>query len=432
MISKLRIKNFRSIKDEIELSFTPTSIRGLGDNLHKLTKKDRLLKTNVIFGPNASGKSNILRAVKAIEFLIHHSLEFKPGDEIGPYEPHALDTRTAEEPVSLGIEFFASNKIKYEFQFTFCSKKIRNESLFYYPKGQKTLLFKREEKNPIKFGESYRGGKKIIEKQLLENQLFFSKAALNNAESVLVPYQFLLESVRTYPFLGTYTDNRLSRLYAKRIAEEKKSSFAKKFNMLICALDTGIHNIISEEVDWSSYEFPDNIPKEIKANFKEEFKYDIKSFHKVFKDEKEVKIIPFDIEDESVGTQSLLVISGLIIDALENGSVLVVDEFEKNLHPEITQYLIRLFHNPITNPQNAQLLFATHDITQLDSDIFRRDQVWFTEKDEFGVTSLFRCSDFKGLKLNIPLAKWYKSGRFGATPIINDLNFLLEMQQDAK
>lgn len=336
MISKLSIRNFRSIKDEVELNFTPTSIRGLGDNIHRLTKKNRLLKTNVIFGPNASGKSNVLRAVKAIEFLIHQSSEFKHGDKIGPYEPHLLDTKTTDEPVSLGIEFFASNKIKYEFQFKFCSEKIRNESLFYYPKGQKNLLFNREEKKPIKFGESYRGGKKIIEKQLLENQLFFSKAALNNAESIMVPYQFFIDSVKIYPFLETYTVNRLSRLYAKRIAEGKKSSFAKKFNLLICALDTGIQKIASEEVDWTQYEFPDNIPKEVKTSFKEEFKYDIKAFHKVFDEDKEVEIIKFDIDDESVGTQSLLVISGLIIEALEKGYVLVIDEFEKNLHPQIT------------------------------------------------------------------------------------------------
>ena len=136
----------------------------------------------------------------------------------------------------------------------------------------------------------------------------------------------------------------------------------------------------------------------------------------------------FDIEDESAGTQSLLFMAGLILDALDEGSVIIVDEFEKNLHPGITQYLIKLFQNPITNPNHAQLLFATHDITQLNNQVFRRDQVWFTEKDEKGITTIFRCSEIKGLRLNTPIDKWYSSGRLGATPIINDLDFLLSMQ----
>jgi AAA15 family ATPase/GTPase len=120
------------------------------------------------------------------------------------------------------------------------------------------------------------------------------------------------------------------------------------------------------------------------------------------------------------------------LDALDHGRVLVVDEFEKNLHPSITQFLIQLFHNPVVNPNNAQLIFATHDITQLSNDHFRRDQVWFTEKNEFGATSLFRCSDIQGIRLGTPLDKWYASGRFGATPIIDDVDFLIEMQTNGE
>lgn len=134
-------------------------------------------------------------------------------------------------------------------------------------------------------------------------------------------------------------------------------------------------------------------------------------------------------DDESTGTRSLFVIGGIVLDALEEGKLLIVDEFEKNLHPAITEYLIKLFHNDITNPKNAQLVFATHDVTQLSNDNFRRDQIWFTQKDEYGATELFRASDIGGVRLNTPLDKWYASGRFGVTPIIDDSDFLIAMQE---
>ncbi|MBA3900376.1 MAG: ATP-binding protein [Bacteroidetes bacterium] len=172
------------------------------------------------------------------------------------------------------------------------------------------------------------------------------------------------------------------------------------------------------------------MPDDIKINFQEQYKYDIKTQHPFFEGEKLVGTENFEIEEESTGTKSLFVIGGIILDALETGKVLVVDEFEKNLHPGITQFLIKLFHNPLTNPRNAQLIFATHDITQLSHDNFRRDQVWFSEKNEFGATTIYQCSDIKGIRLGTPLDKWYSTGRFGATPIINDVDFLIEMQED--
>src|SRR5690606_4299426 len=138
----------------------------------------------------------------------------------------------------------------------------------------------------------------------------------------------------------------------------------------------------------------------------EDYRYDIKTKHPLFDGEENIGFEKYDVDDESTGTKGLFVIGGIILDALETGRVLVVDEFEKNLHPSITQFLTKLFHNPLTNPLNAQLVFATHDISQLSNDNFRRDQVWFTEKNEYGATSLIRCSDIQGIRLNTPLDKW--------------------------
>lgn len=426
MILSIYIENFRSIKEPLSIDLIPTALRGYKDNLGKIGK-NRYLKTGVIYGPNASGKSNILRAVKAIEYLVNFSGEYKPGEKIEPYEPFKLCPECSVKPTRIGIDFIAKDRIKYSYHIGYDKESFTKEELYYYPKNQKTLLFSREKNLPIKFGEAYRGGQKTIEKQLLENQSFLAKAAINNSVSVKSVFLYFMESLAVYPFLEVYRENSLlNRLYASRISDNKHAVFADRFNKLICALDTGIEKITSEEVEWEKYKFPANMTENVRKKIQENFKYNIKTYHKSFEDEN--RHVIFDIEDESAGTQSLLFMAGLILDALDEGSVIIVDEFEKNLHPVITQYLIKLFQNPVTNPNNAQLIFATHDITQLNNQVFRRDQIWFTEKDEKGATTVFRCSEIKGLRLNAPIDKWYSTGRLGATPIINDLDFLLSMQ----
>lgn len=428
MLIQFKVKNFRSIREEAQLSMVKTSLRGLNSNIF-LQGNITLTKSAVIYGPNASGKSGFLRAFKALEFLVQRSSGFKPDEKIAPYEPFKLNAKSIHAPVIMEIEFiYEENHFLYHIAYS--RDKINVEELYHFPNSIRTLLFSRNNGHPIKFGESYKGAKKTIEKLLLPNQLFLSKAAENNVESVLAAFSFFGSGMMVFPFLEDYRETSLSKLYARRLAESKNSNFSRRFNKLICSLDTGIVGIQAEEVDWGKYKFPNNMPEDVKERFQEQYKYDIKTQHLLFDGEKEIGVEYFEIEEESTGTKSLFVIGGIILDALETGRVLVVDEFEKNMHPRITQFLINLFHSELTNPKNAQLIFATHDITQLSNDNFRRDQVWFTEKDEFGASTLYRCSDIKGIRLGTPLDKWYASGRFGATPIIQDSDFIIEMQSD--
>lgn len=430
MIIYFSVKNFRSIKDRMEVNFTKTGLKGHPNNYFEAPSKINLLKTAVIYGPNASGKSTFLMALKALEFMVLNSSRFTPEQSIPPYEPHLLDRACKNEPVEFKILFFGKDHVKYEFELSYQDKKIVREELHYYPNGVQASLYQRHQGKDIKFGDSYRGSKKAIERMLLPNQLFISKAAENNVESLLIPYQFFGKGMMAYPFLDDNQESNLTRLYAKRLAEENDSPFSRKLNALICALDTGILSVSANEVDEKSFKFPDSVPEEIKKQIKDEYKYDIKTTHPLFENKQIVGKEVFDVQEESKGTISLLVIAGIILDSLEAGRVLVVDEFEKNLHPSITSYLINLFHNPLTNPKNSQLIFATHDITQLSNGAFRRDQIWFAEKDEFGASVIYQCSDIKGIRTENPLDKWYASGKLGATPIINDVDFLIKMQED--
>lgn len=430
MIKSISIKNFRSIKDLITLDFSKSNRKkGNLPNYFSISNTE-IAFTTVIYGANASGKSNILRVFKALEYMVLYSAKFDPGDKLGPFEPFRLAKGSDKEPVRMELEFFIEH-IRYIYLIVFGEKFIEQEKLLFFPMGKEAILFNRIRGKEIQFGEYFKGEKRTIEKLTLPNQLFLSKAAENNAESVLPVYQFFKNKIRVYPFMNQNKELGLEQLYAKRLAEEPHSPFAKKLNALICAFDTGINSISAKETDWKSVKFPNNIPGGIRRKIQEDFKYEIKTVHKSFdENNKSSGFIDFDIDEESKGTRSLLSIGGIIIDALEKGAVLIIDEFEKNLHPIITSYLIRLFNEKIFNPKNAQLIFATHDVTQLNEDVFNRDQVWFTQKNEFGVTELFRCSDIKGLRLNAPLDKWYMAGRLGGTAIINDTNFVIAMQEE--
>ncbi len=428
MLIKFAVSNFRSIRERIEFSLEKTSLKGFSSNYFSGPFKYALLKSSIVYGPNASGKSTLLLGIHALSYLVMKSADYKPGERIEPYEPHKLEKSYSNSPVCLEIEFITNN-IKYDYHVSFLERSIEREELYFYPNSTKSLLFSRLKGRGIKFGDYYRGGKKTIEKLLLDNQLFVSKAVENNVESVQDVHNFFMSGLIVFPFTEEYRKTSFSSLYAKRLAENKNSRFARRFNALICALDTGISSVSAEEVDWNEFNFPTNMSEDIKKQFLEQYRYDIKTEHQLFDSEKIAGLQKFEFDDESTGTQSLFVNGGIILDALESGRVLVVDEFE-NLHPNITHFLIQLFHNPITNPLNSQLILATHDISQLSNDFFRRDQVWFSEKNEFGATSFYRCSDIKGVRLGTPLDKWYESGRFGATPVINDINFLIEMQNE--
>ena len=153
----------------------------------------------------------------------------------------------------------------------------------------------------------------------------------------------------------------------------------------------------------------------------ERFKYEVRTKHQMFDKGKNIGETFLNFEEESLGTKKLLAVGGLIISALGDGSFIVIDELDKSLHPLLTKMLIGLFHSKKNNPFNAQLIFATHDSSLLDNELFRRDQIYFVDKEYEGYTILYRLSDIKGVRRDIPFDKWYLSGRFSAIPVISDL-----------
>lgn len=436
MIKSFSIKNYRSFGEETTIDFTQSNRKKNLLPNYLEAGRHSISATTVIYGANASGKSNLLRAFYALRWLVLNSASFKVNTSMFFYDPFKLQTDYDKNPVEFGIEFFAAG-IRYKYSFSYTKQRVENERLSYFPGGSReALLFERKADSPIIFGENFKGERKTIERMTMPNQLFLSKAAENNSESCIPPFVFFSERLNV-PTFPPSLDYKADMSIIKKLAEEPDSAFAKKLNALITSLDTGISFIQATKEKLGKIISTSNkpIPEELKQWFLDNLQYKIKAAHRYLVDEnnaKTEKIVFFDIDNESSGTISLLNQGGLIIEALEKGQVLILDEFEKNLHPIITSYLLKLFHHPDLNPYHAQLIFATHDITLLNEDNFNRDQIWFTQKNEAGCTTLIRCSDIKGLRMNVPLDKWYLSGRLGGTAIINDNDFILSMLNDEK
>ena len=424
MVISLKIENFRSIKSALVFSFLAES-RLREDNLPENTfnlNGMELLHSLVVYGRNAAGKSNVIRAFNAIRYLILQSDSFKLDETIEPYEPFLFDKITKSEPVKFEIDFISLiSKLKFKFILEFNVKNITKEALYFYPEGVKTKLYERDENN-ISYGDYYKGSRKSIENDLLKNQLFLSKSARNKVKYLDEVYIFFKKYFYVSTIHDTDYDETIINAFAKMSIDDQK--LKSNLLALLKAADTDIQDFNITEND-ENFKFPDNFPEKTKQEILEKYKYKILTKHPVFDGSNEVGNEFLELEDESFGTKKFLAIGSLIIDTLSDGGVIIIDELDKGLHPHLSRLLINLFNSRINNPKNAQLVFATHDVTLLDNDMLRRDQICFVDKRYEGGSYLYKLSDIKGVRKDIPIDKWYLSGRFNAIPITNEitLNF---------
>ncbi|MDM8553679.1 ATP-binding protein [Desulfococcaceae bacterium HSG7] len=420
MLIDFTIKNYRSIRESITLSALATDIPEHPDNVFQSERKKNinLLKTAVIYGANAAGKSNIIKAFETFIDFVVKSTDLKLGDKLFYYDPFRLNKNSSGEPTMFEIEFLGNDSVRYRYSIQFDNDEILKESLVFFPKGYKAVLFYREKGKRIKFGDSFKGPAKTIEKQLLENHLFLSKVANSNNKLLRKIYLYFRNTLQLLVHPHEIPQDFTSELC---LQNESNKKFISDFLKIA---DTGIEYVKIKKTTIDDNEFLDEQmskgQKLLRKIYMNQRMKKPQMFHKVFENGKEAGSIGFDLEDESDGTQKLYDLAGKILYVLKNGLVLIADELNNSLHPLMTQVLIDLFHNPETNPENAQLIFATHDTTLLNPDSLRRDQIWLCEKDQYGATSLFSISefDYSEVSSQTPFDKWYLSGRFGALPMI--------------
>ncbi len=435
MILQFSVTNFRSIKEKVTLDFRPSSKFSSGDLNENIIEENsdnlklQALKSMVIYGANASGKSNLLRALRALEYLVEYSSDFRLDQPIHFYKPFSLCSKSKTEPTEFEIDFAAKNKTRYVYKIAFDKVKVIREELYYYPdspKSRKTLLFLRDENISIKFGTHYKGSRKF---DLYPNQLVLSQAGNRPIASLIEPYKFFSKYIYCSTFHDSRYDDALINSFGIMLSQGS-STFRENLNKIIRAADAGVEEIIVKEYDETKFKFPENIPQKTKDEIVKKFRLRLNTIHNTYDDGELSGTEAFDLNEESTGTIKLIVVGGLILDALEDGSTLVIDELDKSLHPILTRMLIGLFNSTENNPNNAQLIIATHDVSLLDRDIFRLDQIIITNKDIEGVTTCQKLSSFTDISKVTPLEKWYMFGRFGGTPMLDEFALSLNIKKE--
>ncbi|AYD47947.1 AAA family ATPase [Arachidicoccus soli] len=430
MLIDFSITNFRSIKGKQVFSMMPVAkVKELPVNI--CTGEDfKLLKSMVIYGRNGSGKSNLLRAFKAVQNLVASSAEFKVKDDIDSYEPFRLDKATRKEPTQFEINFYAKDDFKYTYNVAFDQKNIVYESLYYYPGRKKAKLFVREYNKRMEVSETMSSVYKKIEDSLYPNQLFLSKVGSEKIDALIAPYSFLSTHLSAHIVHDTDYDNMLIQVITNLMTESEHAHIKNGIDKLLHVADIGIKGLSLKENKEEDFKFPESIDADTKKKILNELKYQIRTRHNLYENGKVVDEVEFKMEQESTGTKKLMALGGMIIEALSDGDVLIIDELDKSLHPLLTKALIKLFNNPKTNPKNAQLIFASHDVSLLTNEIFRRDQITFCEKNEEEASNYYSLADIKGVRKEVSYEKYYLKGVFGGTPVINEYELDFNISAD--
>lgn len=424
MLIEFSVKNFRSIKNKQVFSLVKNSGEDLGNiNWFEIPSIPnlQLLNSSAIYGANAAGKSNLIMALEAIKDIVVNSAENKQrGDELD-ITPFLFCSKSAKSPSEFEISFI-SNDVRYQYGFAANKDQIIKEWLIAYPKGRPQKWFNRTYKKSTKLytweiGSNFTGKKQHLFEATRPNALFLSTAIQLNNKQLQPIYDWFNETIRITKIGGWGVGFS---------ASECQKSKEKKKNILrfLKAADLGISDVIIESEKFQENYLPSDMPQAVKDEVINELKdqkfLDIKTIHKSLQGED--VLLGFD--DESDGTQKIFSFAGPWLDSLKNGYVLVIDELHDNLHPKIVEFLIMLFHNKNTNPKNAQLIFTTHETAILNQEIFRRDQIWFCEKDEHQSTYVFPLTDFRPRKNRDNLEISYLGGRYGALPFIGYLDDL--------
>lgn len=411
MFIRLSASNSRSLRDETALSFVASADDTLPNNVltPDAIAPNRLVKTAVIYGGNASGKSTVLKSFDALANMVRYShADLKPSAEI-PITPFLLDSDYVQKPSRFEAEFIKDG-VRTWFGFIADRKQVLEEWIYIYPLRRQQRLYHRTG-SEYQFGSALRGENRSISRLVRPNSLFISAAAQNNHQQLQEYSSWISRNLRFHNGSSSVDDEIEKRLGAD-------ADFRGRVLNLLRAADTGICDIDTEDKPFAEG-FPGDLTRAFAPEFIEKMKEQVITnvmfTHQSDKGRCERK---FGLSSESKGTQKLIALASMVFDTLDNGGVLMVDELDTSLHPLITRTLLGLFSSD-SNKGGGQLLFSTHDIGILDQSLFRRDQVWFTEKDRTGATTLYPLSDYKPRK-GENLAKGYIYGRYGGVPFATE------------
>lgn len=389
-------------------------------NTFEIDPELKLLKTAAIYGANASGKSNLARALSFMKwFMVNSSKETQSTDNIN-VEPFRLSTETEGKPSHFELAFLMNGQ-KYRYGFEANQERVISEWLFYVPNKRETNLFNRQ-LDSIKSTKVYNADG--IQQRTRSNALFLSVSAQFNVDLAERILEWITDKLNIIS--GLHDEVYLSYTVSCFVSNKNKADIVQ----LIKKLDLGISDIQVDQEDFTIESLPDKLPDDlkkliVKAGIGKATSVGI-SHQKFDADGSHNSVETFDLEShESEGTKKIFALAGLLITALKEGEVLMIDEFDARLHPLISLAIVKLFNSNEANLNNAQLIFMTHDTNLLDNKIFRRDQIWFTEKNRYSATDLYSLAEYK-IRNDASFENDYIKGRYGAVPYIGNLNHLIE------
>jgi len=415
MLVEFRINNFRSLRDEQVLSLVASKDKALLDT-HTLTTNlkaaPRLLRSAVLYGANASGKSNLIKGLQYMRgVVIESATVIQPGQTYA-VQAFKLDAECASQPTEFEVTFILEG-VRYQYGFAMTTQRIVREHLLVYKAFKPQRWFERvfdaeSDTDIYQFGPGFKGPKNLWESATRPNSLFLSMAVQLNSTALRPIFDWFANALVIF--------NEQSQLNPQvSIQRLKEANGRKQICDFLTAADISIADIevVTRKVPGQSVHF-DLVAGKTEVRTEEMEEHQLRLSHVTGKGE-----AVFDLMDESNGTRNLLFLTGPVLDILEKGQTLVIDELDNSLHTLLVRELVRLFHRPDANTGGAQLIFTTHDTSLLDApELFRRDQIWFVEKDREQSSALVALSEFSPRK-NEALERGYLIGRYGGVPFLN-------------
>ena len=399
MLVNFTFKNFRSFRGEMTLSMEATAIQELSDAVVRSCGED-LLPVAVMYGANSSGKSNVLKALKAMRDVLLNSVKLNPKDRLDA-EPFSLDLTSSFAPTSFEIQF-TLNGSKFRYGFDYTSEMIISEWLYEKRPGEREFELFLRSGNEFKISKT-RFSEGIGKQDATPaNRLFVSLVAQLNGKVS----QSILDWFSNIEYMSGMDGK----------------GYAGKTLRTIFYQDAGKEDIMNL-LNQTHLGF-DGIS--VSMNIADEDSVDSKTIHNIYDDNGNIvgkKEFPTD-KMESEGTKKMIEIAGPIVDAIRLGQILIVDELDAKLHPFLTRKIISMFMDKEFNQNGAQLIFATHDTNLLNIQYLRRDQIWFTEKDKTDSTELYSLVEFRDeagnkVRNDRNIEKDYINGRYGAIPFMS-------------
>ena len=427
MLIKFRARNFKSFRDDLELDMRALNIRGNNDNV---IDNFKILKSAVIFGANAAGKSNIVNAVKAMCSTVLFSSKAQRGDNVIGVTPFLLNKDSKNKPTEFEIEFSIDDDIKtrYIYGFIATDKTVLKEWLYSYPNNTKRIVFKREfnysqqiydwDNNNGKYLDVKNDDIAMYRKMTRDNELFLSKIVqLNNKSGAACVFDWFNKKLK-YTGISGWSDGDI-------MATDMIMKDGKKKDILdfLNQFDLNITDIVIKE---------EKIPEGLNYITEAVKSHLLSQLPGVIATKEELKSVTtslvrkingndfgLNINNESDGTKKIYSLAAPFLSALRDGATLIIDELNNSLHPMILKRMVEIFHDRKINKNNAQLIFTTHDAVLLDQNLFRRDQVYFCSKDDDCASYLDRLSDYK-IREKEKTLKGYLLGRYGGIPNLNN------------